>query len=130
MVGVLQKTHCCKDCNLVDGHPVIDHGTVDGYKKFIRTALIPQPVLWPWNMWYMMAIFTEHDVQKEGFVKLATFPSMLHEFLATPLEHGLTSLSKDTYETLFKKYDPKNDGRLAVDEQMHLAKEEVLKKFL
>ena len=81
-------------------------------------------------MWYMMAIFTEHDVQKEGFVKLATFPSMLHEFLATPLEHGLTSLSKDTYETLFKKYDPKNDGRLAVDEQMHIAKEEVLKKFL
>ena len=55
---------------------------------------------------------------------------MLPEFLATALEHGLTSLSKDTYETLFKKYDPKNDGRLAVDEQMHLAKEEVLKKFL
>ena len=59
--------------------------------------------------------------RRGGFVKLATFPSMLHEFLATPLEHGLTSLSKDTYETLFKKYDPKNDGRLAVDEQMHLA---------
>ena len=114
----------------MNGHPVIDHGTVDGYKKFIRTALIPQPVLWPWNMWYMMAIFTEHDVQKEWFVKLATFPSMLHEFFATPLEHGLTSLCKDTYETLFKKSDPKNDGRLAVDEQMHIAKEKVLKKFL
>ena len=71
MVGVLQKTHCCKDCNLVDGHPVIDHGTVDGYKNFIRTALIPQPVLWPWNMWYMMVIFTEHDMEKEGFVNVA-----------------------------------------------------------
>ena len=78
-------------------------------------------------MWYMMAIFTQHDVQKEWFVKLATFPSMLHELL---LEHGLTSLCKDTYETLFKKSDPKNDCRLAVDERMHLAKGEVLKKFL
>jgi len=37
---------------------------------------------------------------------------------------------KDQYETLFKKYDPRNDGRLTVDEWINLAKEEVYKKFL
>merc|ERR1711973_191685 len=80
--------------------------------------------------WYMLEIFTEHDVEKEGFVKIATFPSMMHEFLATPVKHSLTTPSKDDYETLFKKYDPRNDGRLTVDEWMSLAKEEVYKKFL
>jgi len=73
---------------------------------------------------------TEHDLEKTGFVKLETFSSMMHEFLVTPVKHGLTTPSKDTYETLFKKYDPRNDGRLTVDEWMSLAKEEVYKKFL
>merc|ERR1711951_7208 len=80
--------------------------------------------------WYMLEIFTEHDLEKTGFVKLETFPSMMHEFLVTPVKHGLATPSKDSYETLFKKYDPRNDGRLTVDEWMSLAKEEVYKKFL
>merc|ERR1712083_968932 len=80
--------------------------------------------------WYMLEVFTEHDLEKTGFVKSETFPSMMHEFLATPVKHGLTTPSKDAYEALFKKYDPRNDGRLTVDEWMSLAKEEVYKKFL
>merc|ERR1712003_476469 len=77
--------------------------------------------------WYMLEIFTEHDLQKEGFVKMDNFSSMMHEFLSTPVKHGLKTPSKDEYDTLFKKYDPRNDGRLTVDEWMSLAKEEVYK---
>ena len=36
---------------------------------------------------------------------------------------------QDQYEALFKKYDPRNDGRLTVDEWMKLATEEVYRKF-
>merc|ERR1712098_753361 len=60
------------------------------------------------------------DQEKTGFVKSETFPSMMHEFLATPVKHGLATPSKDAYEALFKKYDPRNDGRLTVDEWMSL----------
>ena len=34
------------------------------------------------------------------------------------------------YETIFKKYDPRGDGKLTVDEWIKLASEEVFKKFL
>merc|ERR1711973_395323 len=105
--------------------------TFDDYKNFIKTAIeTPESAEAVELYWYMLEIFTEHDVEKEGFVKIATFPSMMHEFLATPVKHSLTTPSKDDYETLFKKYDPRNDGRLTVDEWMSLAKEEVYKKFL
>merc|ERR1712142_1172639 len=105
--------------------------TVDEYKKFIETAINKSDSAEALELyWYMVEIFTEHDLQKEGFVKMANFSSMMHEFLATPVKHGLKTPSKDEYDTLFKKYDPRNDGRLTVDEWMSLAKEEVYKKFL
>merc|ERR1711917_152697 len=56
------REHIAAKTATLDAHPIIDHGSVDDYKK----------------------IFTEHDVEKEGFVKNTTFPSMMHEFLATP----------------------------------------------
>merc|ERR1712243_250349 len=92
-----------------------------------RILKVPRPLE---LYWYMLEIFMEHDAEKVGFVKIATFPSMMHEFLATPIKHGLTTPSQDSYETLFKKYDPRNDGRLTVDGWMSLAEEEVYKKFL
>merc|ERR1712168_156622 len=125
------REHIAAKTATLDAHPIIDHGSVDDYKKFIKTAIdtpaSPEAVE---LYWFMLEIFTEHDVEKTGFVKIATFPSMMHEFLDTPVKHGLRTPSKDDYETLFKKYDPRNDGRLTVDEWMSLAKEEVYKKFL
>ena len=80
--------------------------------------------------WYMLEIFTDHDADKDGIIKMAEFPSMMKEFLTTPLKQSLTVPAEDQFEALFKKYDPRNDGRLTVDEWMSLAKEEVYKKFL
>merc|ERR1711973_547230 len=80
--------------------------------------------------WYMLEIITDHDADKDGIIKMAEFPSMMKEFLATPLKHSLAVPAEDQFEALFKKYDPRNDGRLTVDEWMSLAKEEVYKKFL
>merc|ERR1712035_29704 len=125
------REHIAAKTATLDFHPIIDHGSVDDYKKFIKTAIeTPESAEAVELYWYMLEIFTEHDVEKEGFVNIATLPSMMHEFLATPVKHSLRTPSKDDYETLFKKYDPRNDGRLTVDEWMSLAKEEVYKKFL
>merc|ERR1712114_50948 len=125
------REHIAAKTATLDPHPIIDQGSVDEYKKFIETAINKSDSAEAFELyWYMVEIFTEHDLQKEGFVKIANFSSMMHEFLATPLKHGLKTPSKDEYETLFKKYDPRNDGRLTIDEWMCLAKEVVYKKFL
>merc|ERR1712112_634162 len=79
--------------------------------------------------WYMLEIFTDHDSDKDGTIKLAEFPAMMKEFLEVPKKHNLTVPAEGDYEALFKKHDPRNDGRLTVDEWMSLAKEEVYKKF-
>jgi len=55
---------------------------------------------------------------------------MMKECLAVPLKHELPVPCCEQFDVLFKKYDPRNDGRLTVDEWMSLAKEEVYKKFL
>merc|ERR1712029_1262735 len=125
------REHIAAKTATLDPHPIIDQGSVEEYKKFIEAAINKSDGTEAIELyWYMLEIFTEHDLEKTGFVKLETFPSMMHEFLVTPVKHGLTTPSKDAYETLFKKYDPRNDGRLTVDESMSLAKEEVYKKFL
>ena len=125
------REHIAAKTATMDPHPIIDQGTVDEYKKFIQTATNKSDSTEAVELyWYMLEIFTEHDQEKTGFVKIDTFPSMMHSFLETPVKHGLETPSKDVYETLFKKYDPRNDGRLTVDEWMTLAREEVYKKFL
>merc|ERR1712114_80270 len=125
------REHIAAKTATMDPHPIIDQGSVEEYKKFIETAInkseSAEAVELNWNM---VEIFTEHDQQKVGVVKMENFASMMHEFLATPVKHGLKTPSKDEYETIFKKCDPRNDGRLTIDEWMALAKEEVYKKFL
>jgi len=125
------REHIAAKTATMDPHPIIDQGSVEEYKKFIKTAIeSPEGSEAVELYWYMLEIFTDHDLNKEGFVKLDRFPTIMHEFLATPIKHGLATPSQDQYETLFKKYDPRNDGRLTVDEWINLAKEEVYKKFL
>merc|ERR1712228_1135713 len=105
------REHIAAKTATMDPHPIIDQGSVDEYKKFIEAAVNKSDSTEAVELyWYMLEIFTEHDLEKTGFVKLETFSSMMHEFLVTPVKHGLTTPSKDTYETLFKKYDPRNDG--------------------
>merc|ERR1712142_1463367 len=115
----------------MDPHPIIDHGSVEEYKKFISAAIGNSSSSEAVELyWYMLEIFTEQDGDKDGIVKLAEFPSMMNQVLVIPKKHGLSVPAQDQFEALFKKYDPRNDGRLTVDEWMSLAKEEVFKKFM
>merc|ERR1711868_116466 len=90
------QEHIAAKTATMDPHPIIDHGSVDQYKTFI---------------------------------KMAEFPAMMNEFLTVPKKHNLPVPSEGQYEALFKKHDPRNDGRLTVDEWMSLASQEVCKKF-
>merc|ERR1712112_773244 len=112
-------------------HPIIDHGSVEEYKKFISAAIGNSSSSEAVELyWYMLEISTEQDEDKDGIVKLAEFPSMMNQVLVIPKKHCLGVPAEDQFEALFKKYDPRNDGRLTVDEWMSLAKEEVFKKFM
>merc|ERR1712211_168392 len=125
------REHIAAKTATLDSHPIIDHGSVDEYKKFIKAAIDNSSGSEAVELyWYMLVIFTDHDADKDGIIKMAEFPSMMKEFLATPLKHSLAVPAEYQFETLFKKYDPRKDGRLTVDEWMSLAKEEVYKKFL
>eukprot|EP00088_Acartia_fossae_P047783 TRINITY_DN5189_c0_g1_i2.p1 TRINITY_DN5189_c0_g1~~TRINITY_DN5189_c0_g1_i2.p1 ORF type:complete len:242 (+),score=99.43 TRINITY_DN5189_c0_g1_i2:59-784(+) len=123
--------HIAAKTATMDPHPIIDAGSVDQYKNFIKAAVetptSPEAVE---LYWYMLEMFTEHDTDKDGIIKMSEFPAMMNEFLTTAKKHSLTTPTEVDYDTLFKKYDPRNDGRLTVDEWMSLAKEEVFKKFL
>merc|ERR1712133_38798 len=124
------QEHIAAKTATMDPHPIIDHGSVDQYKTFIKAAMAspscPEHVE---LYWYMLEIFTDHDSDKDGIIKMAEFPGMMNEFLTVPKKRGLAVPSEDQFETLFKKYDPRSDGRLTVDEWMKLASEDVYKKF-
>merc|ERR1711868_334464 len=124
------QEHIAAKTATMDPHPIIDHGSVDDYKKFIKAAMAsptcPEHVE---LYWYMLEIFTDHDSDKDGIIKMAEFPTMMNEFLTVPKKHNLAVPAEGDYEAMFKKYDPRNDGRLTVDEWMSLASTEVYKKF-
>merc|ERR1712025_840691 len=74
-------------------------------------------------------IIDHGSVDQDGIIKMAEFPAMMNEFLTVPKKHNLPVPQEGQYEALFKKYDPRSDGRLTVDEWMSLASQEVCKKF-
>jgi len=136
------QEHIAAKTATMDPHPIIDHGSVDQYKTFIKaavsccgegtfatTASSPSSPEHVELYWYMLEIFTDHDSDKDGIIKMTEFPAMMNEFLKVPKKHNLSVPQEGQYETLFKKYDPRKDGRLTVDEWMALASEEVYKKF-
>merc|ERR1712227_87825 len=124
------QEHIAAKTATMDPHPIIDHGSVEEYKEFIKVAICPTPCPQQVELyWYMLEIFTDHDSDMDGIIKMAEFPAMMNELLAVPKKHNLPVPSEGEYETLFKKYDPRNDGRLTVDEWMSLATQEVYKKF-
>merc|ERR1712235_220892 len=85
------REHIAAKTATMDPHPIIDHGSVEEYKKFISAAISNSCSSEAVELyWYMLELFT----------------------------------AQDEFEALFKKYDPRNDGRLTVDEWMSLAKEE------
>merc|ERR1712033_99539 len=85
------REHIAAKTATMEPHPIIDHGSVELY-------------------WYMLEIFTDHDSDMDGIIKMAEFPAMMNELLNVPKKHNLPVPSEGEYETLFKKYDPRNDG--------------------
>merc|ERR1712165_306930 len=86
------REHIAAKTATMDPHPIIDQGSVEEYKKFIETAINKSDSSEAVELyWYMLEIFTDHDLNKEGFVKLDRFSSIMHEFLATPIKHGLAT---------------------------------------
>merc|ERR1711868_314031 len=115
----------------LDPHPIIDHGTVEQYKTFIKAAVTN--VGGPENTelyWFMLELFTDHDTTKCGQVSLSNFTPMMTELVKTAKKHGLPTPAEDQYETIFKKYDPRGTDTLTVDEWMKLANQEVFKAFV
>merc|ERR1711881_640829 len=112
-------------------HPIIDHGSVEEYKTFIKKAVTN--VTGPENVelyWFMLELFTDHDTTKCGRINLAQFPAMMSELVKTPRKHGLSTPAEGQYEALFKKYDPRADGNLTIDEWIKLATQEVFKTIV
>merc|ERR1712165_670161 len=70
------REHIAAKTATMDPHPIIDQGSVDEYKKFVKTAIESTESTEAVELyWYMLEIFTEHDAEKEGFVKMENFAS-------------------------------------------------------
>merc|ERR1711973_342882 len=112
-------------------HPIIDHGTVDQYKAFIKTAVTKVGSAENVELyWFMLELFTDSDTTKCGQVKYSEFAHMMFQLVMTAKKHGLATPAEDKYETIFKKYDPRGNGTLTIDEWIKLATEEVFKTIV
>merc|ERR1712133_182959 len=79
------QEHITAKTATMDPHPIIDHGSVDEYKNFIKAAMAsPTSSEHVELYWYMLEIFTDHDSDKDGIIKMAEFPAMMNEFLSAP----------------------------------------------
>merc|ERR1711945_23976 len=89
------REHIAAKTATMDPHPIIDQGSVDEYKKFIETAINKSDSTEAVELyWYMLEIFTDHDSDKDGIIKLAEFPVMMNEFLTVPRSTTSQSLQR------------------------------------
>merc|ERR1712111_41771 len=87
------REHIAAKTATMDPHPIIDHGSLEEYKKFISAAIGNSSSSEAVELyWYMLEIFTEQDGDKDGIVKLAEFPSMMNQVLVIPKKHGFSFL--------------------------------------
>merc|ERR1711976_174742 len=64
------REHIAAKTATMDPHPIIDQGSVEEYKKFIKAAIEDSNSAESLELyWYMLEIFTEHDSDKDGIVK-------------------------------------------------------------
>ena len=134
--------HIAAKTATMNPHPIIDRGNVDKCKTFIKAAVscrdegtFATPAFSPSSLedvelyWYLLEIFTDHDLDKDGIIKMSEFPTMMNEFLTVQKKLNLPVPPEGQYDVLFKKYDSRNDGRPSADEWMSLASQEVCKMF-
>merc|ERR1712168_545870 len=76
------REHIATKTATLDPHPIIDQGSVDEYKKFIQQAVTNSSSAEAVELyWYMLEIFTDHDADKDGIVKMDEFSAMMKECL-------------------------------------------------
>ena len=100
------QEHIAAKTATMDPHPIIDHGSVEEYKTFIKTAVCPDTSC-PEHLelyWYMLEIFTDHDTDKDGIIKMTEFPAMMNELLTVPKKHSLTVPSEVTPISTYLSY--------------------------
>lgn len=74
------REHIVAKTATMDPHPIIDQGSVEEY---IETTINKTDSTEAVELyWYMLEIFTEHALEKTGFVKSETFTSMMHSLEA------------------------------------------------
>merc|ERR1712215_415748 len=122
-------------------HPILDHGNLEEFKAFVKAALI---VGNPENTelyWFLLELFTEADLDKDGIVMLTEFSEMLDRALETPNKLGMThpdkglmdaddSKKKESHHAIFKTYNPVGDDKMCFDEWVKLAMDGVFKKMI
>lgn len=77
---------------------------------------------------FLDTLFQDH--QKEGVVTYDKFGRLMNCLVLPLKEQGLNVPASTDYRTIFKKYDTRGDGKLAVDEWKKLASEEVYKNLI
>merc|ERR1711970_742116 len=122
-------------------HPILDHGNLKEFKQFLSPALVLGNPENTELYWFLLELFTEADVDKDGIVMLTEFSGMLDRALETPKKLGMThpdkglmdaddAKRKESHNAIFKTYNPVGDDKMCFDEWVKLAMEGVFKKMI
>merc|ERR1712215_551992 len=122
-------------------HPILDHGDLKEFKQFLQPALVAGNPENTELYWFLLELFTEADVDRDGIVMLTEFSGMLDKALETPKKLGMShpdkglmeaddSKRKESHHAIFKTYNPLGDDKMCFDEWVKLAMEGVFKKMI
>merc|ERR1711970_1410845 len=126
----------------LDPHPVLDHGNLEQFLEFIKTAVKPGTAEHRELYWFLLELFTESDSNQNGLVTVGDFPAMMDKLVATPKKLGISQADvkvlyvedaakrKQNQLVLFKKHNPRADEKMCVDEWVKLAVEDVFMKMV
>merc|ERR1711936_389692 len=110
-------------------HPILDHGNLSEFKQFLQPALVTGNPENTELYWFLLELFTESDLDKDGIVMLTEFSGMLDKALETPKKLGMShpdmglmdaddAKRKESHHAIFKTYSP-----VGFDEWVKLAVE-------
>merc|ERR1712215_364799 len=117
-------------------------GDLEQFKTFLKAAVELGTSERTELYWHLVELFTESDVNKEGIVTASVFPELMDNLMITVKKFAAThtdlkvfmeedaAAKKTAQLALFKKYNPRADDKMCVDEWMKLAVEDIFKKFL
>jgi len=118
-------------------HPLLDASDKLQFMGFIKDALVPGSSESTELYRFLVEVFAEHDVDKDGFITIKEFPAMINEVLKIPKKVSLVhsvmkqeddDVGSDQYQgAMFKSYSTQN--RLSLDEWLKLTIRDVYMKL-